>query len=368
MNHLKYLNRMKYKIFNASLIIFGLMALVACKYNVQDTNNDRLPVDTIGFAQYAWQMDSIMERMNRIETEEIYKPGIAAKVVVSPHDDYAYVGNLYQQTLKNVKAKTIFLFGVAHKARLLNLENQIIFDGFDFWNAPYGKVKVSDVRKELIHLLPIEIYQVNDSMQQMEHSLEAIIPFLQFNNKEVEILPILVPYMSFQRMTEISLSLSDAILTIAEKQNWKWGEDFAIVISSDAVHYGDKDWGGSNFAYYGTDSLGYQKTMKHEQKIIKTISGKLNPEKIEKFTRLTVEEEDYKKYKWTWCGRYSVPLGLLIAYNLQQSLNDNPLTGIQIGYSTSIDHPHIQVDDLGMGVTAPAHQRHWVGYAAVEYK
>jgi AmmeMemoRadiSam system protein B len=359
---------MKYKIFNASLIILGLLALVACKYNAQGTNNVRLPVDTIGFAQYAWQMDSIMERVNRTKTEEIYKAGIAAKVIISPHDDYAYVGNLYQQTLKNVKAKTIFLFGVAHKARLLNLENQIVFDSFDYWKAPNGNVKVSDVRQELLDILPAEIYQVNDSMQQLEHSLEAIIPFLQYYNKKVEIIPILVPYMSFQRMKEISLSLSDAILTIAEKQNWTWGKDFAIVISTDAVHYGDEDWGGSNFAYYGTDSLGYQKAMAHEQKIMETISGKLNPEKIKKFTQFTVEENDHKKYKWTWCGRYSVPLGLLTSYYLNYRLDAGVLTGIPVGYSTSIDHLTLPVDDLGMGVTAPANHRHWVGYAAMVYR
>jgi hypothetical protein len=42
--------------------------------------------------------------------------------------------------------------------------------------------------------------------------------------------------------------------------------------------------------------------------------------------------------------------------------------GKVLGYATSIDTPRIRVDDLdGMGVTAPANLRHWVGYGSVGY-
>ena len=167
---------------------------------------------------------------------------------------------------------------------------------------------------------------------------------------------------------EISKPLSEGIKSVANKRNWNWGSDFAFVISNDAVHYGDKDWGGKNFAWYGCDSIGYLQAMAHEDKIIMAISGKLNPGKIKKFTEFTVQKSDHKQYKWTWCGRYSVPFGLLTANFLQQSLDIKPLIGTPIGYATSIDHPHIPVDDLKMGVTAPANEHHWVGYAAIGYQ
>jgi hypothetical protein len=81
-----------------------------------------------------------------------------------------------------------------------------------------------------------------------------------------------------------------------------------------------------------------------------------------------VREDDWREYKWTWCGRYSVPFGMLAAWSLQQELGAPPLAGRILGYGTSIDTPRIAVDDLdGMGVTAPANLRHWVGYAAVGY-
>ena len=72
-------------------------------------------------------------------------------------------------------------------------------------------------------------------------------------------------------------------------------------------------------------------------------------------------------YKWTWCGRYSVPMGLITSYYLTKKFNIN-LSGLLLGYATSIDHQTLPVDDLVMGTTAPANIHHWVGYAAIAYK
>ncbi len=353
-----------------TLLIIGVI-LLSCNHDVKNNNYTlRQPVDTVGFAQYSWQVDSVMARINRMfgkELNAVQEKEVTAKTVISPHDDYAYVGWLYPAVLRNIKAKTIILIGVAHKARKLNLENQIIFDSYDYWKEPYGNVKISPVREEIIKALPEGIYQVNDTMQKIEHSVEALVPFLQYYNKDIEIVSILVPYMSYDRMEEIAKPLANAIFKAAENKGWQWGEDYAIAISTDAVHYGDEDWGGKNFAYYGTDSSGYQQTLAHEQEIIETLTGEVTPEKVREFTRYTVKEDDYKSYKWTWCGRYSVPFGLLTSYYLNKMESGQPLTGHFIGYANSIDHPHLPVADLGMGVTAPASMHHWVGYAGVIY-
>ncbi|NTW53396.1 MAG: AmmeMemoRadiSam system protein B, partial [Chlorobaculum sp.] len=39
-----------------------------------------------------------------------------------------------------------------------------------------------------------------------------------------------------------------------------------------------------------------------------------------------------------------------------------------VGYATSISQPHLKVDDLGMGQTAIATLRHWVGYPAIGFR
>ena len=172
-------------------------------------------VDTVGFAHMGWQMDSIMARISRSEkqnpeTSNFHYEG-HPKVILSPHDDYTYVGSLYPAALKNIRAKTVIIFGVAHKAWLLKLEDQIVFDAYDYWQGPYGKVKVSDIREEIIGQLPQKYFLVNDSMQTIEHSVEALIPFLQYFNRDVQIVSILVPYMSYERMQEIAQPLSLAI-------------------------------------------------------------------------------------------------------------------------------------------------------------
>jgi len=363
---------MKYKILSFILLIAEIVIFGSCRQNVWQETRVRQVVDTVGFAHQEWQMDSIMARIERSEEQDpersFFQYKGTPKVIIAPHDDYTYVGSLYPAALKNIKAKTIILFGVAHKARLLNLEDQIIFDSYDYWKAPYGNVKVSDIRDEIIEQLPTQLYQVNDSMQQMEHSLEALIPFLQYYNRDVQIVPILVPYMSYEKMQEIAKPLSAAIQNLTTDKGLVWGKDFAIVITTDAVHYGDEDWGGMNFAEYGTDSAGYAQAIDHEYEIMNVLSGKLQTEKLKTFCNYTVENDDYKKYKWTWCGRYSVPMGLLTSFLLNEDTGGNPLTGSIIGYSNSIDHPEIKVDDLGMGKTAPANMHHWVGYAALGYK
>jgi predicted class III extradiol MEMO1 family dioxygenase len=176
--------------------------------------------------------------------------------------------------------------------------------------------------------------------------------------------------MSFRRMNELAPPLARAIAAIMSDERLDWGKDLALVSSTDAVHYGDEGWGGRNFARYGANAEGYSKALLYEQQIMSDcFDGELRPERIERFTRYTLADHDHREYKWTWCGRYSVPFGLLTAWHLQQLQRAQPLEGTILGYATSLDDQRIKVDDLdGMGVTAPATLRHWVGYAAVGFR
>lgn len=331
--------------------------------------NIREVIDTVGFAHKAEQMDEIMKRMGEPARGMVKDLPPTFRAAVCPHDDYTYVGDLYPRLLKGIHTKTVILFGVAHKARTLNLENELIFDSYTHWRGPYGNVKVSSLREEIMKELPSDIYQVNDSMQKIEHSVEAIVPFLQYYNNDVEIVSILVPYMPYNRMEELAKPLAEAIGKAAKKRHWEWGKDYSVVMTTDAVHYGDEDWGGKNYARFGVDSAGYEQAVNYEHKIIdECLKDAIAPLKVKAFTEYTVQANDFRDYKWTWCGRYSVPCGLLTSYYLQEYLKAKPLKGTLIGYGTSIDgRKHIPVEDLGMGVTAPAKLRHWVGYASVGY-
>jgi MEMO1 family protein len=334
--------------------------------------------DTIGFAHLERQIEAVVQRITAqhgakieglLEDNDV-APGDRWRMAIAPHDDYAYAGLMYPLVLRNVAAPLVIIFGVAHKARRLGLENQLVFDSFTHWSGPYGDIPISALRERIMAALPEGSYCVNDEMQRIEHSVEAKLPFLQHFHRRLEILPILVPFMSYARMNELAAHLARAIARIMDRDQLEWGTDISLVSSTDAVHYGDQGWDGKNFAIYGADAAGYASALAHEQQIMHDcFQGDLRPDKIESFTRYTLDDHDHREYKWTWCGRYSVPVGLLTAWHLQQLLGAAPLEGKILGYSTSLDDQRIKVDDLdGMGVTAPATIRHWVGYAAVGFR
>jgi AmmeMemoRadiSam system protein B len=327
-------------------------------------SNVRQLVDTVGFAQYSWQMDSIMARLGRKGWNRT--EGAPWKSAICPHDDYTYVGELYPEILQNIKAPNLILIGVAHKAASLGIEDSLVFDNFTFWKGPWKKVPVSPAREELFSLLRGNYAIKSDTLYRVEHSVEAMIPFLQYFNRDISIIPVLVPAMDPGRMQDCGKALADAIRIVASKHGWEWGKDFAIVVTTDAVHYGNEDWGGKDMAFFGCDSTGNIKAMEHEKEIIEScLTGSVTPENFRLFSSYTLNRDNYKEYKWTWCGRYSVPLTLNTCYYLNDS---QPLKGEFIGYTTSLIHDHIPVDDIRMGTTAIATDCHWVGYACIGYR
>lgn len=352
-------------LFSIFGIPFILLFFVNCQpHNQQRGEKLRAIHDTIGFAQYKWQMDSIYNRF-QIKDE---KNDEKWKAVICPHDDYKYAGKLYYESLKGVNANTIILIGVAHKAKKYELKDKIIFGSYTHWKSPYGKLPISTLNKEIYSKLPKEDYLIHDDMQQLEHSLEAIIPFLHKKNKNLEIIPILVPYIDLEKINLISTNLSEVVYEILKNKKMIFGKDIAIVISNDAIHYGNVDWSG-NLAPYGVDSLGTDKARKHDLRIINSYLTKdIDMNKIESFFYETTKKDDYTKYNWTWCGRYSVPFGLATANKLNILQNNKPLFGTFLNYETSIDHPLIKVNDIQMGTTAIATQNHWVAYTSIKYE
>ncbi|MCE1164948.1 MAG: MEMO1 family protein [Bacteroidetes bacterium] len=117
---------------------FLLICLLFSHYSFSQ-DKIRSMVDSVGFTSKAAQMDEFMKYMSgqgKQSIDEALKEAGADettvwKSAICPHDDYTYVGYLYPALLQNVKAKTIFLIGVCHKAKLFKLENKIIFDSFE---------------------------------------------------------------------------------------------------------------------------------------------------------------------------------------------------------------------------------------------
>jgi AmmeMemoRadiSam system protein B len=352
------------------LLIFFCIGLFSCKNATNVVQGPAIekkvrPVhDTIGFTKYNWQLDSIYTRLGIKDS----KNNLHWKAAICPHDDYKYAGRLYYESLKGITANTIILIGVAHRARNFKLQDKIIFGDFTHWESPYGDLKVSDLNAEIIARLPQSSYLVHNNMQELEHSLEAIVPFLHRKSKNLEIIPILVPYINYETIDGISDALSAVVSKILKEQHLEYGKDVAVVISNDAVHYGNEEWSG-DLAPFGVGEEGTKKARALDREIIeKCLIKAISSEKVKAFTEYTIQNNDYTAYKWVWCGRYAVPFGVSFANKLNQILNKNPLIGTFLEYQSSIDHKLIKVEDLGMGTTAIATQKHWVGYASIKYE
>lgn len=328
--------------------------------------------DTVGFSSKPNQIEAIVALSEQLEAAALQKnrekfstnQWIAG---ICPHDDHLLAGRVYIHLFQNFRANRYIIFGVAHKAANWGAENVLIFDNFVKWQGPFGQIKVSSLRDELLQGLSKEYYTVNNNWQAEEHSVEGIVPFIQYYQRDAEIVSILVPYMNWNRIAQISKHLADVLAQIIQKNHWKPGEDLAFICSNDGDHYGDQDWGGRNLAPFGADDRGYLKATQQDSSLInEQLTGEITSQKLSSFCERVWGEKDLKEYKIRWCGRFAIPLGLNTINLLKMKLTNAPLTGHFLRYDTSYHLGKLPLD-VGLGTTAPNHLRHWVGYSAIGY-
>jgi len=332
-------------------------------------------LDTVGFVVEEPAAEDIVAAAIRLEEDSLAEQDARLGMTaddgfvggVCPHDDHLYAGRVYVHLTERITAPRVLLIGVFHKARLWDLRDRIVFDDFETWHAPWRPIKVDSLRSELIAALPSESYVVNNTMHCREHSLEALLPFLQRGHPERTIVPILVPYMGWERMTEITDTLAAAVAEIMEANGWRLGRDLAVVVSSDAVHYGPD----FDHAPFGTDVRAYERAVARDTGLAHDhLEGALDPNKLHGLFDVLVDPEDLS-YRLPWCGRFSVPFGLELLRKIAIDSGENIPEGTLLRYGTSLSEPELPMSattrESGLGYTAPSNFHHWVGYAAVGY-
>ncbi len=323
----------------------------------------REPLDDVGFAWRPAQIEEVVKLSKRYESF-IYDGMKAERVVgaISPHDDYLYAGRVYIHALPYFKeAKIVVIVGVTHsRARKVINDRKgfIIFDNFKEWKAPYGNVKVSEMRNYIINYFnkakKKDFFEVNSIAHEKEHSIEAMIPWLQYYNRKIEIVPIMITEMSAEKMDMISKLLSESIKEYAKEKNLSLGKDIKILISSDNTHYG-KDF---DYTPFGEDELAHMKATQVDKKLVKNyLSGDITFKKVKGFLNEVMGK------RITWCGRFSVPFGVLLLKNLFSNIY-----GIPEKYGDSYSLGVLPIFRKGLGTTAPFSLKHWVGYWAVTYE
>ena len=187
--------------------------------------------DDVGYCWNNQQLDRLMDYLASTSTGE--EPGQLPPLIagISPHDDYLYAGRIYYRLFKHVNAKEVVIFGVTHSSvrkALGDPQDKLIFDAYTYWKGPYKNVNISNLREYLKEKLDKNLYITSNEAHQAEHSIEAMIPFLQHFNPDVRIAPIMVTGMNFETMERISGELASAIAAYIKENNLKIGKDIFV--------------------------------------------------------------------------------------------------------------------------------------------
>lgn len=344
----------------AVIVVLLMMSIFMMSINL--IAQEMRPIrDDVGYSWNPANMNRFMDflKANPLEPRVKTPPLIAA---ISPHDDYLYAGKFYYDLFTRFKAKEVVIFGVTHNAirkKLNQPQDKLIFEFYGSWFGPYRPVKISPLR-DLIknNLEPYRVIISNDA-HAMEHSIEGMVPFLQYFNKDVAITPIMVTAMDFKTMDKLAGETADLIVSYIKKNNLQLGKDIFFLMSADANHYG-KDFDNTPFGEdqnAHTTGTGLDQTIAHDH-----LDGPITREKIKKLLAKLCGS-DFKGFNDTlWCGRYSIAFGTLTVMHVTEKLEKRPLKGKILNYSDTYSEGVLPITKTGLGITAPFSLKHWVGF------
>lgn len=353
------------------------MKKVLSRVSVPAEGNLRGLVDTIGFPHVTRQMDaiaklSLIAEKNLIEENQkkFNLPDNEGFIFgICPHDDYTLAGRTAVHIQKFIKAKRVILIGNAHWSEAFGIRNKLIFGDFKYWRGPYGRVKISRLREKILSRLPKRDYVVNRTVVETEHSLEALVPFLQYFNKEVEIVPVLVPFTEWEKENKLGEDLARVVAKMVEENHWKLGKDLAVLCSSDGMHYGDYGWSYYNYHPFGCNPDGYKKAMAYDSLLVTNyLTGKITNEKLHRLFGKIIDERNISNYKVTWCGRFSITLAANFSERLVKKVLGRNLTGYFLRHSSGVQEAWIPVRKMNMGITGDVNLHHFVTYFSVGFK
>jgi len=327
---------------------------------------DARPVkDDVGFCWNPASMKRLVDHLAARETEAFPAENLVA--AVSPHDDYLYAGRLYYPLFKVLRAKEVVIFGVTHGAvrkEIKDPQSVLILDEYAAWPGVLKPVGVSPLREYIKAHLDKSAVLVSNRAHQLEHSIEALLPFLQYFNPDVTITPIMVAPMPFEKMEEISGRLASVIAAYMKERGLSAGRDVFFLISSDGNHYG-QDFNNSPF---GEGEKAWETALALDRRLIQSyLTGPLEASKIRGLTG-ELWGATYLDYRNTyWCGKYSVPFGLLAAVKVVRLTDGKGLAGRLFRYSDTYSEGVLPLTKTGMGTTAPFSLRHWVSFFTIGY-
>ncbi|NOQ46221.1 MAG: AmmeMemoRadiSam system protein B, partial [Desulfobulbaceae bacterium] len=147
-----------------------------------------------------------------------------ALAIISPHAGYVYSGAVAGETVAHVNVpETVLILGPNHHGR-----GAALALGTETWTMPMGDVSIDRNLAEAI-LQRSSIITHDETAHAYEHSLEVQVPFLQFFQANLNIVPIVVSHVSYETCVRAANNLTAAIKS-ADKP-------VLMVASTDMTHY-----------------------------------------------------------------------------------------------------------------------------------
>ena len=149
-----------------------------------------------------------------------------AIAVVSPHAGYIYSGPVAGAVFSSVELpRTCVILGPAHR----EIAPMFAIQRSGSWSTPLGEASVETGLADAI-MRSDPLVKEDASVHLHEHSLEVQVPFLQFFNGDIAIVPVCVSCeASYEDLAGLGKALAEAI--------GGFGSDVLIVASTDMSHY-----------------------------------------------------------------------------------------------------------------------------------
>lgn len=357
----KSMQRKKGVPMKPKFFLFFFLILIS-PFTILHSQTVRPITDSIGFCWKADEMNNLISFLSKEEGGTSHQKSNNLVAAISVHDDYLYAGKIYYPLYKNIRTKEVVIFGVTHgsvRKAMGSLSNILILDEFDQWRGPFKNVGISPLREIIKSKLPKDDFLISNKAQCIEHSIEAVVPFLQYYNRDIKITPIMVTQMPFERMEDVSNRLAQIILHYIRANNLVPGKDIFFLISNDANHYGE-DFGNSP---YGMDANAHTRATENDRRIIRqNLVGEINEAGIKKLTEEIWPDSTNIKPIPLWCGRYPMTLGLLTVTKILDDLGTGTLHGNHFNYSDTFTEKVLPIKNTSMGVTAVFSYKHWCGW------
>ncbi len=184
----------------------------------------RLPVVADTF--YPGNPTLLTRSIGELVTPE--QPPRKALAAVVPHAGYVYSGNVVGQTLSRIIVpETVLIAGPNHTGY-----GAPVALGTEDWAMPMGHVRFGvDLAAGMLQHSSVIV--ADNTAHQYEHSLEVQIPFLQFFQKKLSIVPLVISHISYAECEQVAEDIAQAI-TAYEGQ-------VLLVASTDMTHYESRE-------------------------------------------------------------------------------------------------------------------------------